>query len=60
MTTVSAVPVPSAFGNKTSTGTEEAENAGQKQDFCHIHFHIQFVSLSGVTLRDGRELRYGV
>jgi hypothetical protein len=28
MTTVPAMPVPSAFGNKASTGTEEAENAG--------------------------------
>jgi hypothetical protein len=61
MTFVSRVPVvPSAFGNQTSAGGEEAKSAGQKKDLLHIQFHIHFVSLSGATLRDGRGLLYGV
>jgi hypothetical protein len=47
--------VPSAFGNKASAGREEGDNAGKEQDF----FHLQFVSLSAVRLRNGRALLYG-
>jgi len=56
MTFVSRVPVPAAFGDKASVSSEKCDNAGEQQEY----FHIWFISLSGVMLRDERRYIYKV